>query len=138
MGGLSPADASLKWFPGGSAASGRSSRCSKQLREAGQSRNERQGRLSGGVSRAGLTYERDPVGRRGQNFVQDQLQDGDGQQHGDLEAQLLASFFRDEERRQVQTQEEEHGQQEVDDVEDRPPLHGDLRRDERPLRGRMD
>lgn len=59
-----------------------------------------------GTSQARLTDERDTVGRGWQNFVQDQLQHGDGQQHGDLKAQLLASFFRDQKRRQVQAQEE--------------------------------
>lgn len=77
-------------------------------------------------SRSELTYEWNPVGGRGQDFIQDQLQHRDGQQHRHLEAQLLASFVRDQERRQVQTQEEQDGQQEVDNVEEGPPLHGDL------------
>lgn len=76
-----------------------------------------------------LTYQWNPVGRGWQNFIQDELQHGDGEQHGDLEAELLASFVGDQERGQVQTQEEQDGQQKVDNVEDRPPPHGDLRRD---------
>ena len=76
-----------------------------------------------------VTNERDPVGRGRQDVVQDELQHGDGEQHGDLEAQLLAAFVCDEEGGQVQTQEEEDGHQEVDDVEDGPPLHVDLSND---------
>ena len=83
----------------------------------------------GGVeARAGVrTYEGGPVGHGGQDVIQDEQQDRDGQQHGDLEAQFLSSVVSDEERGQVQSQEEHSGQQEVDDVEEGPPLHGDLR-----------
>lgn len=73
-----------------------------------------------------LTYEGDPLGGGRQDLVENQLHHCDGQQHRDLEAELLAASVRDEEGGQVQTQEEEDGQQEVDDVELRPPLHGDL------------
>lgn len=73
------------------------------------------------------TYDGGLVGHGGQDVVEDEQQDGDGQQHGDLEAQLLSSVVGDEEGGQVQGQEEEDGQQEVDDVEEGPPLYGELR-----------
>lgn len=72
------------------------------------------------------TYEGGLVGHGGQDVVQDEQQDRDGQQHGDLEAQFLSSVVSDEERGQVQSQEEHDGQQEVDDIEEGPPLHGEL------------
>ena len=74
----------------------------------------------------GPTYEGSPVGHGGQDLVEDEQQHGDGQQHGDLEAQLVPPVVGDEEGGQVQTQEEEDGQQEVDDMQKGPPLHGDL------------
>lgn len=74
------------------------------------------------------TYERRLVGHGGQDVIQDEQQDRDGQQHSDLEAQFLSSVVSDEERGQVQGQEEDDGQQEVDDVEEGPPLHGELRK----------
>lgn len=74
------------------------------------------------------TYERGLVGHGGQDVIQDEQQHGDGQQHGDLEAQLLSSVVSDEEGGQVQSQEEDNGQQEVDDIEEGPPLHGELRK----------
>ena len=58
--------------------------------------------------------------------MQDEQQDGDGEHHSDLESQLLSSVVRDEEGGEIQTQEEEDGQQEVDDVEEGPPLNGEL------------
>lgn len=74
----------------------------------------------------GGTYERSPVGHGGQDVVQDEQQDGDRQQHGDLEAQLLSPVVRDEVGGEIQTQEEQDGQQEVDDMEEGPPLNGEL------------
>lgn len=74
------------------------------------------------------TYERSLVGHGGQNVIQDEQQDGDGQQHGDFEAQLLSSMVCDEEGGEVQNQEEQDGQQEVGDMEEGPPLHGELRK----------
>lgn len=74
------------------------------------------------------TYEWSLVGHGGQDVVQDEQQDGDGQQHGDFEAQLLSSMVCDEEGGEVQTQEEQDGQQEVDDMQEGPPLHGELGR----------
>lgn len=77
--------------------------------------------------RAGVcTYERGPVGHGGQDVIEDEQQDRDGQQHGDFETQLLPSMVGDEEGGEVQSQEEQDGQQEVDDVEEGPPLHRDL------------
>lgn len=73
-----------------------------------------------------FTYKWDPVCRRRQNFNKDKLQDCNGEQNGDLEAQLLTPTVRDQERSQVETQEEEDRQQEVDNIEEWPPLHGDL------------
>lgn len=79
--------------------------------------------------RAGIwTYEGSLVGHGRQDVVQDEQQHGDGQQHGDFEAQLLPTMVRDEEGGQIQAQEEQDGQQEVDDVEEWPPLHGELGR----------
>lgn len=72
------------------------------------------------------TDEWDPVGGGRQNFIQDELQHRDGKQNRDLEAELFSPVVWDHEGGQVQTQEEEDGQQEVDDVEQRPPPHGDL------------
>lgn len=72
------------------------------------------------------TYEWGPVGHGGQDVVEDEQQDGDGQEHRDLEAQLLPSVVGDEEGGEIQTQEEEDGQQEVDDMEKGPSLYGEL------------
>lgn len=72
------------------------------------------------------TYERSLVGHGGQDVVQDEQQYRDGQQHGDFEAQLLSSMVWDEEGGEVQTQEEQDGQQKVDDMEEGPPPHGEL------------
>lgn len=74
------------------------------------------------------TYEGGLVGHGGQDVIQDEQQYRDGQQHSDFEAQLLSSVVSDEEGGEVQTQEEQDGKQEVDDMEEGPPLHGDLRK----------
>lgn len=81
-----------------------------------------QNALKAGVS----TYEGSLVGHGGQDVIEDEQQDGDGQQYGDFEAQLLSSAVFDEEGGEVQNQEEQDGQQEVGDVEEWPPLHGEL------------
>lgn len=73
-----------------------------------------------------FTYEGDPVGRGRQDFDQNKLHESDGEQHGDLEANLSALSLWDYEGSQVQAQQEQEGQQDVDDVEERMPLHGDL------------
>lgn len=78
--------------------------------------------LSAGV----CTYEWSLVGHGGQDFVQDEQQNGDGEQHGDFEAQLLSSVVCDEVGGEVEGQEEEDGDQEVDDMEEGPPPHGEL------------
>lgn len=72
------------------------------------------------------TYEWSLVGHGGQDVIQDEQQYRDGQQHGDFEAQLLSSVVSDEEGGEVQRQEEQDGQQEVDDMEEGPPPHGEL------------
>ncbi len=54
-----------------------------------------------------LTYEWRLVGHGGQDFIQDEQQQRDGQQHGDFEAQLLSSMVWDEEGAEVQNQEEQ-------------------------------
>ena len=77
-----------------------------------------------------FTYEWNPVWRRRQYIVQDKLHHGDGEQHSDLEAELLATAVWDHEGGQVQTHEEQDGQHEVDDVEASSPLDGDLCNDE--------
>ena len=55
------------------------------------------------------TYERSLVGHGGKDVIQDEQQDGDGQQHGHFEAQLLSSMVCYEEGGDVQTQEEQDG-----------------------------
>lgn len=72
------------------------------------------------------TYERRLVRHGRQDVVEDEQQHGDGEQHGDLEAQFLPVAVRDEEGGQVQAQEEEDGQQEVDDVQQGSPLDDKL------------
>lgn len=54
-------------------------------------------------------YERSLVGHGGKDVIQDEQQDGDGQQHGHFEAQLLSSMVCYEEGGDVQTQEEQDG-----------------------------
>ena len=73
-----------------------------------------------------FTYEWDLVWRRRQDFIQNKLHHSDSKQHSDLEAELLSAAVWDQEGGQVQTQEEQDGQHEVDNVEDRAPLHVDL------------
>lgn len=72
------------------------------------------------------TYKWSLVGHGGQDFIQDEKQDRDSQEHSDLEAQFLSSMVWDEEGGEIQTQEEQDGQQEVDDMEEGPPLHSEL------------
>lgn len=74
------------------------------------------------------TYEGGLVGHGGQDVIQDEQQYRDGQQDSDFEAQLLSSVVSDEEGGEVQTQEEQDGKHKVDDMEEGPPLHGDLRK----------
>ncbi|TNN32172.1 hypothetical protein EYF80_057667 [Liparis tanakae] len=63
----------------------------------------------------------------GQQVLQDEQQDGDGQQHRHLEAQLLAARLVDEEGRHVQQHEVEQRHDEDDHVEHRLPGDGDLK-----------
>jgi len=72
------------------------------------------------------TYEWSLVGHRGQDVVQDEQQNRDGQQHSDFETQLLPSMVSDEKGGEIQNQEEKNGQQEVDDVEEGSPFYGNL------------
>lgn len=72
------------------------------------------------------TYEWGLVGHGGQDFIQDEQQHRNGQQHSDFEAQLLSTMVCDEEGGEVQSQEEQDGQQEVDDMEEGSPLDGEL------------
>lgn len=72
------------------------------------------------------TYEGSLVGHGGQDVVQDEQQDRDGQQHRDFETQLLPPMVSDEERGEIQSQEKQNGQQEIDDVEEGSSFHVDL------------
>ena len=73
-----------------------------------------------------FTDEWDPVWRIRQDFIQNKLHHSDSKQHSDLEAQFLSAAVWDQEGGQIQTQEEQDGQHEVDNVEDRAPLHVNL------------
>lgn len=72
------------------------------------------------------TYERSLVGHGGQDVIQDEQQDRDGQEHRDFEAQLLPSVVGDVERGEIQNEEKQDGQQEIDDVKEGSPLYGNL------------
>lgn len=72
------------------------------------------------------TYEGSLVGHRRQDFIQDEEKNRYGQKHGHFEAQLLPSIVGNKKGGQIESQEEQDGQQEVDDVQQRPPLNGEL------------
>lgn len=62
----------------------------------------------------------------GQHVLQDEQQHGDGEQHGDLETELLTPGCVDEEGGQVQHQQVEERHNQVDDVQQRLPDDGHL------------
>lgn len=74
-----------------------------------------------------LTDHRQAVFGGREDVLEDQQQDGDGQQDGDLEAQLFSSDLADEEGRQVQDQQVEERHDEDGHVEKRLPDDGDLK-----------
>lgn len=74
----------------------------------------------------GLTDHRQVFLRGREDVLQDEQEDGDGQQDGDLEAQLLPPAVADEEGGQVQDQQVEEGHHEDDHVEQGLPVHDDL------------